>query len=243
MFEGSLVESRGLVGAGSRKWTTVGSLTLQCALAGALVAIPLLRPQVLRIPAASAPLIAPFLRRPPVIVRTLNAAASASAMSAPAMAGPSPAAALGRTIWPRPGDEVDEGAPTVEIGTGMSGGGISLADGLGDVGTRPGISVATEKRSGPVAISSGVTAGMLLAPIQPIYPAIARAAGVRGTVVLEAVISKAGRIESLHAVSGPAMLRQAALDAVSAARYRPYLLNGQPTEVETTITVVFTLGG
>jgi protein TonB len=59
---------------------------------------------------------------------------------------------------------------------------------------------------------------------------------------MEAVISKAGRIESLHAISGPQMLRTAALTAVEAARYRPYLLNGEPTEVQTTITVIFQLG-
>jgi protein TonB len=83
---------------------------------------------------------------------------------------------------------------------------------------------------------------MLLAPIMPVYPAIAKAAGVQGAVVLEAVISKTGRIESLHAVSGPQMLRGAALDAVQAARYQPYRLNGEATEVQTTITVVFRLG-
>jgi protein TonB len=91
-------------------------------------------------------------------------------------------------------------------------------------------------------LSTGVTAGLLLAPIQPAYPAIARAAGVQGTVMLEAVISKAGRIESLHVVSGPPLLRDAALNAVAAARYKPYLLNGEPTEVQTTITVMFKLG-
>jgi len=80
-----------------------------------------------------------------------------------------------------------------------------------------------------------------LAPIEPVYPAIARAARVQGEVVLEAVISKAGRIESLHAVSGPEMLRGAALAAVQAARYEPYKLNGEPTEVQTTIRVVFRL--
>ena len=79
-------------------------------------------------------------------------------------------------------------------------------------------------------------------PIQPVYPVIARTAGVQGTVVLEATISTAGRIESLQVVSGPPMLRGAARDAVEVARYRPYKLNGQPTEVQTTITVVFRLG-
>jgi protein TonB len=84
---------------------------------------------------------------------------------------------------------------------------------------------------------------MLLAPIRPVYPAIARAARVEGTVVVEAVISRAGRIESLRVVSGPAMLQRAAMDAIREARYRPYRLNGEPTEVETTITVNFRMGG
>jgi len=65
---------------------------------------------------------------------------------------------------------------------------------------------------------------------------------VEGTVVLAATISKSGTIENLHATSGPALLQQAALDAVKTWRYRPYLLDGQPVEVETTVNVIFTLG-
>jgi protein TonB len=84
---------------------------------------------------------------------------------------------------------------------------------------------------------------MLLSPITPLYPAIAKAAGVSGTVVVEAIISKTGTIESLSAVSGPQMLREAALNAIRAARYRPYLLNGEPTEIQTTFTVNFRIGG
>jgi protein TonB len=83
---------------------------------------------------------------------------------------------------------------------------------------------------------------MLLAPIQPVYPAMAKATRTEGVVVMEATISKTGRIESLRAVSGPAILRGAAMDAVQAARYAPYQLNGEATEVQTTITVVFRLG-
>jgi protein TonB len=60
-------------------------------------------------------------------------------------------------------------------------------------------------------------------------------------VVLQAVISKAGAIENLRVVSGSPMLQQAALEAVRQWRYRPYLLNGEPVEVETTIHVVFNL--
>ena len=78
---------------------------------------------------------------------------------------------------------------------------------------------------------------------QPIYPPIAKAARVQGTVVLQATISKTGSIENLHVISGPAMLQQAALDAVKTWRYRPYLLNNEPVEVETTVNVIFTLGG
>ena len=84
---------------------------------------------------------------------------------------------------------------------------------------------------------------MLISPIRPVYPAIARAAHVEGTVVVEAIISRAGTIESLHVVSGPVMLQNAALEAIREARYRPYLLNGEPTEVQTTITVNFRMGG
>jgi protein TonB len=84
---------------------------------------------------------------------------------------------------------------------------------------------------------------MLIAPIRPVYPAIAKAGGVQGTVVVEAVISRKGTVESLHVVSGPLMLQQAALEAIRDARYQPFRLNSEPTEVQTTITVNFRLGG
>jgi protein TonB len=84
---------------------------------------------------------------------------------------------------------------------------------------------------------------MLIQKTTPIYPPIAKAARVQGTVVLQAQISKQGTIENLHVISGPAMLQQAALDAVKTWRYKPYLLNGEPVEVETTVNVIFTVGG
>ena len=96
-----------------------------------------------------------------------------------------------------------------------------------------------EKR-GPIHISSA----QLSVPIYratPVYPAIAKASATQGTVVLQAVISKTGPSENLRVGSGSAMLQQAALDAVKHWRYRPFLLNGEPIEVETTINVVFTL--
>jgi protein TonB len=62
-------------------------------------------------------------------------------------------------------------------------------------------------------------------------------------VELHATISTNGRIKDLQVVSGPVMLRQAAVDAVRNWRYKPYKLNSQPVEVKTTINVVFALGG
>jgi protein TonB len=62
-------------------------------------------------------------------------------------------------------------------------------------------------------------------------------------VILQAVISKEGTIENLHVVSGHPLLTQSALDAVKQWRYRPYILNGDPVEVETTVEVHFTLAG
>jgi protein TonB len=92
-----------------------------------------------------------------------------------------------------------------------------------------------------IRISSAVIEGLLIDRRVPSYPSIARAAHVQGTVVLAAFISKQGTIENMRIVSGPAMLQQAALDAVGQWRYRPYMLNGEPVEVETTVNVVFSL--
>jgi protein TonB len=61
-------------------------------------------------------------------------------------------------------------------------------------------------------------------------------------VEIQATISKTGTIENLHAVSGPAMLRQSALDAVKTWRYKPYLLDGEPVAIDTTVDVVFNSG-
>jgi peptidyl-prolyl cis-trans isomerase A (cyclophilin A) len=94
-----------------------------------------------------------------------------------------------------------------------------------------------------ITISPGVAAGLLEEHQVPIYPPDAKKAHVSGTVVLTAVIGTDGLIKDLQIASGPDMLQQAAFDAVKMWRYRPYLLNGQPVEVHTTINVIFTLGG
>ncbi len=94
-----------------------------------------------------------------------------------------------------------------------------------------------------IRISQGVTNGLCIHKTQPPYPVLARSARIQGDVVLRAIIDKEGNIQDLQLVSGHPMLVPAAVDAVKQWRYRPYLLNGQPVEVETTITVIFTLSG
>jgi protein TonB len=84
---------------------------------------------------------------------------------------------------------------------------------------------------------------MLVQSTPPAYPPLAKTAHVAGTVELHATIATNGTIKDLRAVNGPVMLRQAAVDAVKNWRYQPYKLNNQPVEVETTINIVFTLGG
>ncbi len=91
--------------------------------------------------------------------------------------------------------------------------------------------------------TSSMLEGMLIRRVEPAYPALAKSARIQGPVVLVAIISKAGTIENLHAVSGPPLLVPATIAAVSQWRYRPYILNGEPIEVETQITVNFYLSG
>jgi protein TonB len=82
---------------------------------------------------------------------------------------------------------------------------------------------------------------MLIQKIEPTYPVLARQARIQGDVVLRAIISKEGLITELQLVSGHPMLAPAAIAAVSQWRYRPFLLNGEPIEVETTVNVTFHL--
>jgi len=90
-----------------------------------------------------------------------------------------------------------------------------------------------------VRISQGITEGMIVSKVQPVYPVIAKAARIQGVVVLKAIIDKHGNIQNLEAASGSPYLVPAAIDAVRQWRYRPYLLNGEPVDVETTVLVTF----
>jgi protein TonB len=85
--------------------------------------------------------------------------------------------------------------------------------------------------------------GDLVHKILPAYPPLARSARIQGQVVLQAVISKQGVIENLKVLAGHPMLVPAAIEAVRQWRYRPYVLNNEPVEVETQIIVNFSLAG
>lgn len=135
--------------------------------------------------------------------------------------------------------------PTMAGVAGMSGmgSGSGVPGGvMGGIGTAPSPVVKVAPPKGPTRVSSGVIAGNKLSGATPIYPPIAKAAHVSGSVVLHAVISKSGTIQRLEVVSGPEMLRASAISAVQTWRYKPYFLNGEPTEVDTQITVNFNFG-
>lgn len=236
MFEESMVESLVAPVSPARRWTMAGSFILQALIAFALATLPLLNPENLIFHAATPLVFTPPPPRPPVVQNTHVASASTS---------PAPVSALVRTLvpstWKNPGTNSD--APPSFVSIGIPGGdSLPTTITTGPVGN-PAVSIAGHpEQSKLVRVSRGVSAGMLLSPLRPVYPAIARATRTSGTVVVEAIISKSGTIESLHIVSGPELLRTAALDAIWSARYRPFLLNGEPTEVQTTFTVNFSLG-
>ena len=235
MFEDSLVESTGRIRTRSR-WFAIGSFAIQALLLSALIVIPYLFPASLPREALTTPLLAP---PPPADAPSLPHVAvsrAASAVQTIALRVP--------RIIPNHVDMEDNGSPAP---TGLfdprvpsTGDVIGAMPPLGPAPAPP--EVTRPKPIRPVRVSAGVAEGQLLAPIQPSYPVIAREAHVEGTVVVEALISKQGLVEQARVVSGPSLLTGAALSAVDRARYRPYRLNGEPVQVETTIQIIFRLG-
>ena len=128
-------------------------------------------------------------------------------------------------------------AACVAFGLGTCGSALAFRM---DVGA---VSAASEARAGGEAmkVSAAVMQGNILTRINPVYPPAAKEAKIQGAVVLRAVIGTNGTVENLQVVSGPKELLGSSIDAVRQWVYKPYLLNGQPTEVETTITVNYTL--
>lgn len=105
------------------------------------------------------------------------------------------------------------------------------------------LSMAAAQSSTPrrVRVSQSVEEGLILNKVKPVYPPLARQAHIQGTVILKVLINKSGDVENMQLFSGHPMLAPAALDAVKQWKYKPYLLNGEPVEVETRVSVNFRL--
>lgn len=137
--------------------------------------------------------------------------------------------------------QVGSGAPDIPGASAGSGGQDGVFRSIA-TGSRPIIPAAPAPVVHSVHISH-MSEGDLVRKVLPTYPPLARSARIQGTVLLQATISKVGTIENLQLVSGHPMLAPAAIEAVRQWRYRPYILNNEPVEVETQITVNFSLGG
>jgi protein TonB len=245
MFQESLIASNPSTQPRSRVPALV-SIGVQAALVALLLTVPLLRPDVLPIipdkPTALTPPTVHFTPPPPppTLVHVETA-------STPTEQPPSPQPTAARQLPSLTTDAPTVDQPTLPVGiTGPPVANPIAALNTGVPATPhivvgPPAGTASAGHS-PLSISQGVIAGLLISPIQPAYPQIARITRTEGSVVIRAIISKSGHIESAHVVSGPTMLQAAALAAVREARYRPFLLNNEPTEVETTITINFRLG-
>ena len=240
MFTDSLLDPNGL--NSRRGWSTLASFTLQAAVVGTILVVPLIHtagvPQfavVASLP-ITAPSLAPYAAGHPSAGRPSG---NPQAVLYPFVAPPS----IPDRIEPGNGNAVPSapdvgnlGIPT-RNGDPRSGNGVErgLGDGLAMAVAPPPAAVVHPPRV------SRIMEGNLIYRVQPDYPSLARLARIQGAVKLHAVISRQGTIENLQVVSGPPLLMKAAIDAVQRWRYRPYLLNGEPVEVETEITVNFVL--
>ena len=134
----------------------------------------------------------------------------------------------------------------VEGGTGDAGGmagGVlgGVLSGIPSSAPPPPPPPKAKAPTGPVPIGGRVAEANLIRRVQPVYPPLAKSARVQGSVEFTATISKEGNIENLTLMHGHPLLVNAAKEAILQWKYRPTLLNGQPVEVITDITVNFTL--
>jgi periplasmic protein TonB len=245
MFEDSLIESGGRLST-RRGSTTTFAFVFQVALVGILVLVPLLFTEALPKTQLMTFLVAPPPPPPPPpppaaapvhVVKQIQSDVVNGQLRSPTKIPEKvqmikedeapPQMASGGVVGGVPG-----GVPGGQMG-GVIGGIISSTP------------VAVPKVATPqrVRVSQGVTQGLLIRKVQPAYPPLARQARIQGNVVLAAEISKDGTIENLHLISGHPMLAPAAIEAVKQWRYKPYILNGEPVEVETQVTVIFSLSG
>lgn len=248
LFADCLVEASQME-RGRRKFATALSLIVQLLLIGTILIVPLLFTEALPKQQLLTFLVAPPPPPPPpppagpaaARIHEIKSDLVGGQLRTPSRIpakvqmiqeeeAPPPGMATGGVVGGVPG-----GIPGGQLG-GVIGGIVSQTSNLSAV---PKLSVPTPPKR--VRVSQGVTKGLLLTRIEPSYPVLARAARIEGEVVLAAIISKDGTIKNLTLVSGHPMLVPAAIEAVSQWRYRPYLLNGEPVEVESTVTVTFLL--
>lgn len=243
MFSDSLLGETGLERKRKTATTTV-SFIVQCILLGVMALIPLMftealpKGQLLTFLVAPPPPPPP----PPPAAPTVKVVRETDVMNNGALRTPTripqkiqmikeedtpPPSAAGGVVGGIPG-----GIPGGQLG-GVIGGIISSSSSMAAVPK-----LEPVKR---IRVSQGVTQGLLVHRVEPVYPKIALAARITGVVQLKAVIGKDGNIRELQALSGPPLLIPSAIDAVKQWHYRPYLLNGESVEVETNVTVTFTL--
>lgn len=220
----------------ARRWTAMVSFTLQAAIVAMALVIPLLRPQ--RLPEA-------LVRR-----RIFVPMSSGDVPAQPTHTAGQPTGALhvAPLIVNNNPRFASRQIPTENIGPGDPQAPSPITGLLGsDGGARNSITeILARPVPRPIAAvrpprASVVMEGNLVRRVEPIYPVIAKQAGIEGTVVITALISRTGTIEQEQVVSGHPLLAHAALDAVGQWKYRPYFLNGEPVEVETQVTVRFVL--
>lgn len=246
MFEDSLIESGGRLRT-KRGATTLFSFVLEVVIIGVLILIPLIytealpRQQLMTFlvaPPPPPPPPPPPAAAPPVReIKKVETELDNGQLRQPTKI-PQKIEMIKEDEAPPPSTGVMGGVPGGVPGGSMGGviGGI-----IGQTSAAPVVpKVATPQR---VRVSQGVSEGLLVHQVRPSYPPLARAARIQGSVVLQAVIGKDGAIQNLRLISGHPMLAPAAIEAVKQWRYKPYFLNGEPVEVDTQITVNFTLAG
>lgn len=241
MFADSLLDPT-WPGRYRRGWSTLASFAVQAAAVGGLLLLPLIYTSGLPQLTWISPLLVVPSSAPPSASHTRTTGPTGNhEQTVPSMVAPQ---TIPDTI--ESANEVAVPAPDFND-IGVSGGSNERASGNGvEHGFGSDFDVAAPPPPPPVTRQlriSRMMEGNLIYRVQPEYPSLARLARIQGAVVLRAVISKQGMIENLQAVSGPPLLMKAAVEAVQQWRYRPYLLNGDPVEVDTQITVNFVLGG
>jgi protein TonB len=236
MFEDSTFESTGRIKTRSRRWM-VAAFALNGSILVALILVPLIYPDALPRHMMPSLLVAPEVPKPETPPEAVHVRPAAP-HDFPEMMGRQlvmPTRIPSGIQEPR-----DRELPFASIAMG-TGSGVPGGDGHDPFGNGQPVTVVHPPVPAVVRLPSKLVEGNLIYKNIPQYPIIAKTAGIQGTVVLQATISKAGTIEGLRVISGPAILQQAAIDAVKNWRYRPYLLNQQPVEVETTVNVIFKL--